>query len=211
MNANEELLLIADELQAIANLGRRFSKDSHDLERYEKVRSLSARVFAAVEGRSPDEILEALDNNVSHISPLLGAEGAVFRDDELLLIKRHDNGLWAIPGGLVDVGESWSEAAERELWEETRLSGRATQLMAVFDSRTWKSRSNLHLYQAVFRVECDDPCPSVTDEATEVGFFSEDNLPPLSRGHHLRVPFVFKLYRGEETVPFFDKSPERDA
>ena len=41
-----------------------------------------------------------------------------------MLIRRHDDGLWAIPGGLVDVGESWAQAAERELWEETRIPRR---------------------------------------------------------------------------------------
>ena len=80
--------------------------------------------------------------------------------------------------------------------------------MGVFDSRNWKSKSNLHLYHAVFLVESTDPSPSVTSEATDVGFFSEDNLPPLSRGHHLRVPFVFKLYKGEEPMAFFDLSTD---
>lgn len=210
MSANEELHLVADELQAIANLGSHFSKDEHDLERYAKIRSISARILGAIEKRSPDMILEELQNNISHIGPLLGSEGALFQDGRILLMKRHDDGLWAIPGGLVDVGESWAEAAERELWEETGIRGNATKLMGIFDSREWKSKSNLHLYHAVFLVESADPSPSITSEATEVGFFSEDSLPPLSRGHHLRVPFVFKLYRGEETMAFFDTSRGND-
>ena len=204
MSANDNLHLIADELQAIANLGSHFSKNEHDLERYQKIRSISARILGIVENRSPDEILEQLQDNLSHVSPLLGAEAALFQDDQIMLMKRHDDGLWAIPGGLVDVGESWAEAAERELWEETCVRGHATKLMGVFDSRRWKTRSNLHLYHAVFLVESENPSPSVTSEATEVAFFSEDNLPPLSRGHHLRVPFIFRLYRGEEEMAFFD-------
>jgi ADP-ribose pyrophosphatase YjhB (NUDIX family) len=111
-----------------------------------------------------------------------------------------------MPGGLVEAGESWAEAAERELWEETRVRGRATKLIGVFDSGKWKERSNVHLYLAVFLVECEDPSPSVTAEATDVGFFSEDSLPPLSKGHDTRVPFIFKLYRGEEEMAFFDES-----
>jgi ADP-ribose pyrophosphatase YjhB (NUDIX family) len=206
MSTNDDLHLIADELQAIANLGSCFSKNEHDLDRYKKIRSISARILGVIENRSPNEILEQLQNNLLHVSPILGSEAALFQNDQILLIKRHDDGLWAIPGGLVDVGESWAKAAERELWEETRVRGRATKLMGVFDSRNWKSKSNLHLYHAIFLVESENPSPSVTSEATEVGFFSEDNLPPLSRGHHLRVPFVFRLYRGEEEMAFFDLS-----
>jgi len=208
MSTNDDLYLIADELQAIANMGSRFSKNEHDLERYNQIRSISARMLGVIENRSPDEMLEQLENNLSHVSPILGSEAALFQKDQILLIKRHDDGLWAIPGGLVDVGESWAKAAERELWEETNVRGQATKLMGVFDSRNWKSKSNLHLYHAVFLVESTDPSPSVTSEATDVGFFSEDNLPPLSRGHHLRVPFVFKFYKGEQPMAFFDLSTD---
>ena len=208
MSTNDDLYLIADELQAIANIGSRFSKNEHDLERYKQIRSISARILGVIENRSPDEMLEQLENNLLHVSPILGSEAALFQNDQILLIKRHDDGLWAIPGGLVDVGESWAKAAERELWEETKVQGQATKLMGVFDSRNWKSKSNLHLYHAIFLVECSNPSPTPTSEATEVGFFSQDNLPPLSRGHHLRVPFVFKLYKGEEPMAFFDLSTD---
>ena len=50
---------------------------------------------------------------MNHVSPLIGAEAAVFRDNRLLLIKRHDNKLRAVPGGKVDVGETLKEAAIR--------------------------------------------------------------------------------------------------
>lgn len=83
MSANDNLHLIADELQAIANLGSHFSKNEHDLERYQKIRSISARILGIVENRSPDEILEQLQDNLSHVSPLLGAEAALFQDDQI--------------------------------------------------------------------------------------------------------------------------------
>ncbi len=207
-STSEKLSLIADELQAIANLGQHFSKDEHDLGRYSKIRSLSARILSIVEERSPDEILQQLENNTDHLSPLMGAEAAVFKDDQLLLMKRHDNGLWAIPGGLVDVGETLADAAERELLEETKICGHATKLLGIFDSRIWKTKKNVHLYHAIFLVDSDHPIPVSTAEATEVGFFSADQLPPLSPGHHQRVPLVFQLYRGEKPIPFFDQSAE---
>jgi ADP-ribose pyrophosphatase len=40
---------------------------------------------------------------------------------EAVLIKRRDNGAWAIPGGMVDAGEQVDDALARELLEETNL------------------------------------------------------------------------------------------
>ncbi len=204
MKSTEELYQIADELRAIANLGLNYSKNEYDLDRYERILSASARLFGAIEHRSSEEVLEKFQNNMFHVSPLAGAEAAVLHDNQLLLVRRQDNGLWAIPGGLTEVGETLAEAAQRELWEETQLRGYVTKLIGVFDSRKWKSRIKVQMYHAVFLVECENPSPSTTSETTDVGFFSEDGLPPLSPGHYLRVPFVLNLLRDEKSMPYFD-------
>lgn len=43
----------------------------------------------------------------------------------------------------------------------------------------------------------------VSAETTAVDFFASDQLPALSPGHHLRVPYIFKQLRGEAEIPFF--------
>ena len=70
MPPNHELYLIADELRAIGNMRVRFAENSYDTERYERVRAASARIVAALERRSPDEVLERYDDNlvVQHLS-----------------------------------------------------------------------------------------------------------------------------------------------
>ena len=76
--------------------------------------------------------------------------------DAMLLIKREDNGLWAMPGGATDVGETWAQSAERELREETGVVGTATKLLGVFDSRLWSDLTKYHLYASVWLVEAHD-------------------------------------------------------
>jgi ADP-ribose pyrophosphatase YjhB (NUDIX family) len=201
----DSIYQIADELRGIANLGLRFAQDGHDRERYQKVLKASARMVADLEDRSSDKVLAQYKNNFSHVSPLAGAASVLFKNGNILLIKRHDDGLWAIPGGLVEVGETAAETAQRELYEEVGIQAEIVSFLGVFDSRIWKSKTSMQLFHFVFLVEAENQFPRTSSEAVEVGFFSETNLPPLSSGHHLRVPFYFKQLRAEAPVPYFDR------
>ncbi|HLF87900.1 MAG TPA: NUDIX hydrolase N-terminal domain-containing protein [Anaerolineales bacterium] len=200
---NTTLYQIADDLRGIANLGLYYAANEHDRERYEKVLAASARLLSALEDRSSEEVLAVYRDNLGYLTPFVGAGAAVFRDGKLLLIQRHDDKRWAIPGGAVEVGETVAAAAVRELWEETGIRGRVTHLLAVFESRRWQSPFRHHLNHFVFACESDET-PQTTPEALDVSFFAEDKLPPLSQGHHVRVPMIFKLWRGEVAVPYFD-------
>jgi 8-oxo-dGTP pyrophosphatase MutT (NUDIX family) len=121
MPLNEALYQVADELRAIASLGLRFSESGYDKGRYERILRISAQLVAALEDHSADEILQQYSGNFSHVSPLVAVEAAVFRKGKILLIRRQDNGLWAVPGGLSEVGETTSQAALRELSEEAGI------------------------------------------------------------------------------------------
>ncbi len=212
MDSIGEMYLIADELRSIADLGLHFAQNDYDNDRYRRVRSLSARLVAAIEERPTSEVLEEYREPVVHATPFVSAEAAVFREGQILLIKREDNGLWAMPGGATKVGETWAESVERELLEEAGVQGTATKLLGVFDSRLWTSRPKLQVFVSVWWVElCSEKFPVAGPETTEVGFFSEVALPDLSPGHKRRVPTAFKLFRGDIPVPFFDPSDRMGA
>ena len=202
------LYSIADELQATASLGLMYCRNDYDKERYEKVLEAGKRLAGVLNGKNTEIKENRFRDNTGRITPQIGAEAAVFRDGRLLLIKRHDDGLWAVPGGMVEVGETLTQAALRELLEETGLSGKVTGLLGIFDSRIWKSRLKAQLYHVIFSVDVPDENPVKTREATDCGFFTAENLPELSPGHALRVPLLFKLMKGEKESPYFD-APEK--
>jgi len=68
--------------------------------------------------------------------PLVGVGAVVVEDGRVLLIKRGKApllGEWSIPGGMLELGETLRQGAEREALEETGLVVRATDLLGVFD------------------------------------------------------------------------------
>jgi ADP-ribose pyrophosphatase len=68
--------------------------------------------------------------------PQVAVGAIVLRDDKVLLVKRGQppgEGLWAIPGGRVKLGETLQEAAEREVREEAGVIIRAKHPVYTFD------------------------------------------------------------------------------
>ena len=210
---NAALYQIADELRAIASLGLRYCENGYDRERYKQILKASASLVAALENSSVEELYTQYNDNLAHISPILCVEAAVFREGKILLIQRRDDQLWAMPGGLVEIGETLAQAVERELWEEAGVRGQVAQLLGVYDSRLWPAKTRMQLCMAQFLLQTeDDPRLhfsaedrlSSLSETLAVGFFVEDHLPALHIGFDRRVPMAFKLFRGEVPVPYFD-------
>jgi len=68
--------------------------------------------------------------------PLVGVGILIQRGNKYLLIKRAaepDKGLWSVPGGMVELGEKASEAAAREVLEETGLVVDVVKVLDVID------------------------------------------------------------------------------
>lgn len=68
--------------------------------------------------------------------PLVGVGALIVEKGRVVLIKRGKApllGEWSIPGGMLELGETLRQGAEREALEETGLAVRATELLGVFD------------------------------------------------------------------------------
>lgn len=68
--------------------------------------------------------------------PRVAVGAVVFKDDRVLLVRRGRapaRGLWAIPGGSMELGETLQAAAEREIFEETGIKIRAGEPVFTFD------------------------------------------------------------------------------
>ena len=107
--------------------------------------------------------------------PLLGVGAVVLRGDKVLLVCRAQEpckGEWTFPGGLVELGETLREAAERETYEETRIRVRAGEVLEVVDSLVKGSRGRLQFHYSIVDVVCRyiSGSPRAGDDVSEVAW-----------------------------------------
>ena len=116
--------------------------------------------------------------------PTLAVGAVVFKDNKVLLVKRGDppaKGVWAIPGGSVELGETLQEAAEREIYEETCVVIKAGNPVFSFESihRDDKDRVRFHYYIVDLEANYISGEPSAGDDALDAGWISPDALGAL--------------------------------
>jgi ADP-ribose pyrophosphatase YjhB (NUDIX family) len=125
----------------------------------------------------------------------LGCSAIMFDETrkKLLLTKRSDNGLWCLPSGGVETGESVSEACEREVLEETGLIVKATKLLGVYSDPhmiiEYADGNRFHLVALNFEAEVLGGKLVLTDETTDVKFFDLNDLADLDlmQPHRQRI------------------------
>jgi 8-oxo-dGTP diphosphatase len=112
----------------------------------------------------------------------LPAAAALVLDDQrrVLLVKRGivpNKGMWCLPIGFAEMGETIVEAALRELNEEAGVLGRVSQLI---DADSWASSFYGDLLVVTFEVEKISGNETAGDDAEDVGYFPIHELPPLA-------------------------------
>lgn len=113
---------------------------------------------------------------------LVGAEVLVFDPQgRLLLTRRKDTGDWAIPGGMMEPGETLEQTARREVQEETGLVLGTLTLLNIYSGPNFYFRYPHG--DEVFNVSAAYICHefqgalSSDDESTAIGFYPLDALP----------------------------------
>jgi ADP-ribose pyrophosphatase YjhB (NUDIX family) len=184
------------EVAAIAETGLAFAGDVYDRERYTRLRELAALLIAVPTQTAPDVIAELLRDEPGYATPKIDVRAGVIVEGQILLVREATDGLWSLPGGFADVNLSPAEAVEAEIEQETGFTARATKLVALYDRRRHHPSHPrlLHCYKAFFLAEIKGGAARPSVETTDVAFFPEDALPPLSTGR-VTAALIGQIYR----------------
>jgi len=123
----------------------------------------------------------------------LGCSAVIFdtAQNKILLTCRKDNGLWCLPGGGIDPGESVVEACAREVWEETGLRVRVGKLIGVYSNPhqliEYNDGNRFQIFALNFEAEPISGNLGISDETTAVGFFSLTEIEDMDLMEHHRV------------------------
>ena len=109
-------------------------------------------------------------------------------------MRRSDNGQWGLPGGYVEMGESVSDAAAREVFEETGVEIELGRLLGVYSDPArqviaYPDGGRVHAINLCFEAIATGQGEATTPEETlETGYFLHDALPePLVSIHAIRI------------------------
>ncbi|MEW5939622.1 MAG: NUDIX domain-containing protein [Chloroflexota bacterium] len=120
----------------------------------------------------------------------LGCSVAIFDDEgRVLLTRRADNGQWCLPSGGMEPGESPSEAAIREVEEETGLTVRVRRLVGVYSDphqlTVYADGTKVQIVAIHFEAEVVGGTLGLSEETTAFGWFSQKEVEGMELlGHH---------------------------
>lgn len=134
--------------------------------------------------------------------PLVGVGAVIVENGRVLLIKRGKApllGEWSIPGGMLELGETLRQAAEREALEETGLVVRAADVLGVFE-RIVPDDEKRTLYHYVL---IDFLCERVSGDVCAAGdaagacWFTQDELAKIAMPEDTRSVLQMGIAKGK--------------
>jgi len=200
----------AKRLRTMAQNGLHYARDRYDIARYKEIAEVAHEMMANGTEADVGKIRELFSDEVGHATPKVDVRVAAFRDGakgpEILLVREKGDGLWTLPGGWADVGETPSAAAAREVLEESGFEVRITRLLALHDrSRHGHPHHAFHIYKIFFEGEIQGGHGAGSDglETDAVDFFPATAMPPLSLGRVVpgQIQRMFELHAASPGTP----------
>jgi len=196
-----------------AQTGLHYSQDRYDIARYQAISEIAHKMMALGSGTGLETVRELFAPEAGHATPKLDVRVAAFRDGaagpEILLVRERRDGRWTLPGGWADVGETPSEAARREVREESGFEVEITRLLAVYDKRMHAHPpESYYIYKLFFEAKITGSHTPAGDgfETDAVGFFVSNALPALSLNRVVpqQVQKMFELHAAPGAPAEFD-------
>jgi ADP-ribose pyrophosphatase YjhB (NUDIX family) len=133
------------------------------------------------------------DPDAPKANSLVPAASAIVTDEDgrILLHRRRDNDMWALPGGVMEIGESLGECVVREVREETGLEVEPVGIVGIYsdpkhvfayDDGEVRQEFSICFECRIVRGEL-----VVSDESYEVRFFERDKATEVPMVEQIRL------------------------
>jgi ADP-ribose pyrophosphatase YjhB (NUDIX family) len=174
-------LLWAREIHAIGQTGLFYTQNEFDRLRYQQLLDMSENMISTYGEVPPETLKIAMTAQPGYVTPKVDVRGAVFKDDQVLMVKEWSDGNWSLPGGYADVNETPSKMVEREVREESGFIVKARKIVGLYESNHDRQPVEVfHAYKILFLCDLLDGTATTSIETTEVKFFPLDQLPTFS-------------------------------
>jgi ADP-ribose pyrophosphatase YjhB (NUDIX family) len=204
-NATPRWLAWAREIQALSQTGLHYAENNYQKQRYLRLLEISAQMVGENTDMAGEELVSIFARQTGYATPRIDVRGAVFQAGKLLLVRERVDGGWTMPGGWADVGDSPSEAVEREVYEESGFKVKARRIIGIYDANRTGPLEVFHAFKIVFLCEIISGEPRSSDETSEVKFFHKRDLPESLSGERTRPRHLldaFKALSGELPTVF---------
>lgn len=131
-------------------------------------------VFEVPEGDNRPRFICKNCHSIHYQNPRMVVGCLPVFEDKILLCRRSippRKGLWNLPAGYLENGETVEEGAVRETWEEAQASVRIIKLHCLYNL------PHVHQVYLHFLAEMESAAFSPGPESLEVALFSLDNIP----------------------------------
>ena len=203
----EKWLKLAMEIQSLAQAGLAYTNNVYDIERYERLRDISAEMINMKTDLEFNKIKELFCNETGYQTPKIDTRAVIFKDDKILL-THENNGTWSLPGGWCDVLESVGSNTIKEVKEETGLDVETIKIIAVQDRN--KHNKPIYAYGVckVF-ILCNVIGGKFVKniETTEIKYFSLDEIPHSlaeEKNNKEQIEMCFEAYKNDNWQVQFD-------
>jgi ADP-ribose pyrophosphatase YjhB (NUDIX family) len=184
-----DLLALSREIKGIAETGLRYGDSVYDKERYKRLHQIASELLQSQlpDFRWPVEL--------GYPTPKLDARAAVIHEGRILLVKEASNQLWTLPGGWTDAGDTPSENAVRETFEESGYRVEATKLIAIWDkAKHGHPAEPEYAYKVIFACTLLGGEPTPSHETEAIDWFAPDALPEMCP-HRASPEYVHLAFR----------------
>jgi len=177
-------LAFLDEIRVLAENGLKYAQNEYDERRYGRLLELATSGYGEVLGLPTEEVARRFAEELGHVTPKIGADGALFDEaGRILLMLRADEGTWCLPCGWIEPNETPWEAAAREVLEETGLAVEVTDLVGLFPRTAGPDAGPHGVVSVLYLCRVEDGTLTCSPEGRELRYWAIDDVP-VWHAHH---------------------------